>query len=197
MNNNQIDIHIDKPTIEQKEESSTLCSSTKNVLYWMLIFLLFVDNIATGIYECYMGGQSAKLIANYYDYSENNVSIDAYPRDIYKNTKQTATIMLLFGAFGLVCALIGSLVSIYNCNKEYFMFGSVVGNMSVIVIPFCFSSFLTWKLNSLSEKDINTWNNIDVGFVDNLHNANALMWATLIPGICWVIIGCVIMCSQK
>ena len=163
-------------------------------------FALVSYSVAIGIYECYMGGVAAKLVADYYDYSAPingssvSVAIDALPREIYKNTKETAYLMLLCGAGGILTAIAGLVWSAFTKSKSNFAISGAAANLAVILIPFCYSAFLTWKLHSLSSKDKDVWNSIDEEFIDNLWRAQNLMIGTCVPGVFWVIVACVMWC---
>ncbi len=158
-------------------------------------------SVSIGIYECYMGGSAASLVAKYYDHSVPtapnstvSIAIDALPRDIYKNTKETAYLMLFCGVIGVLASIATVVYSLCKQNMEEFMLGSAVSNMIVILLPFCFSAFLTWKLHSLSARDELTWDSVDTGFVDNLERGERLMIGTVVPGVFWVIAACVLWC---
>ena len=159
-----------------------------------------VYSLSVGAYELYVGGEAARLVAKYYSYSmpitgtggPASVAIDALPRDIYKNTKETAIVMLIFGAVAVVCTVITIGYSAYTKSKETFLTGIAISNAIVIVIPFCFSAFLTWKLHSLSDADEATWDFVDRGFINNLGRAEKLLMATVIPGCVWTVIGCIL-----
>lgn len=178
------------------------CMSFKQIMFIAIASCLIGYSIAIGIYECFMGGIAANLVSDYYDYSSaingtsTSVSIDSFPRDIYKNTKQTAIIMLVCGAFGVIAAIAAIVYGMYKNSKETFAYASFVANVIVILVPFCYCSFLTWKLHSLSGKDRNTWNEINREFIRNLERAEHLMLATVVPGVCWTVLACVMWCMN-
>jgi len=156
---------------------------------------LVVCSLSIGIYESYVGREAAKLVAEYYDQSVPvspgspiRVSIDSLPRDIYKNTKETAYIMLFCGIIGAVCSIIVIVYSAWVRDRDKFLLGTALASLVVILIPFCYSEFLSWKLHSLSNKDEATWNLIDTGFIDNLRRAEKLAIAILVPCVFWLVI---------
>lgn len=178
-----------------------MACSDKFQKYFTLCFgiALVCYSLAIGIYEGYMGGEAAQLTAQYYDTSVPispgspiRVSIDSLPRDIYNNTKQTAYIMLIFGIIGAVSSLVVIGYGIWIRNREKFLLGAAISNLIVILLPFCYSAFLTWKLHSLSSADEDTWDSIDYRFIDNLRRAEKLLIGTSIPGTFWAIVICVL-----
>jgi hypothetical protein len=165
---------------------------------------LVAYSLSIGIYESYVGGEAAKLVAEYYDQSVPvspgspiRVSIDSLPRDIYKNTKETAYIMLFCGIIGAVGSVVVVGYSAWVRDREKFLLGAALANLVVILLPFCYSAFLTWKLNSLSDADEATWDSIDTGFIDNLHRAEKLLIATVVPGSFWVVVVCVLAIANR
>lgn len=177
---------------------NNLSKKNQHIAICVFAIAMLLYSSAIGIYECETGGIAAKLTIEYHDYSvpiSNNsairIAIDAFPRDIYKNTKETAYIMLACGVIGLVGVIATVVHASLKRNLVDFAFASAITNCIVILIPFCYSAFLTWKLNSLSDADINAWDSVDTGFIDNLERAQSLMIATIVPGVIWVIIACV------
>ncbi len=170
----------------------------ENVAVGLFSVFLIIYSIAVGIYECYMGGLAAHIVANYYDYSASingtnvRVSINALPRDIYSNTKTSAEVMITCGALGVIAAVIGTVYAAYVRSKSMFAGGAFLSNLIVILPPFCYCAFLTWKLHSLSDEDKYTWNSINSGFVDNLNRAEKLMICTSVFGVFWIIVAIII-----
>jgi hypothetical protein len=145
-----------------------------------------------------MGGVAAHLVANYYDYSASingtavRVSINSLPRDIYANTKTSAEVMITCGALGVIVAVIGTGYAAYVRSKSMFAGGAFISNIIVILPPFCYCVFLTWKLHSMSYEDKYTWNSINSGFIDNLNRAEILMICTSVFGAFWIIVTVII-----
>lgn len=173
----------------------------KKVLIVLGITLLACYNLAIGIYEVKVGGDAAKLVADYYDYSYQfpnitlSIAIDALPRDIYKNTKDTAGTMITFGVIA-ICLQVWALV-LSACKADFEqMYWSFAADLSAVVAPFCLAAFLTWKVHSLSSKDIATWDAIDPLFIENLWRMQSILIATLVPGVIWTVVACFIYCSK-
>jgi hypothetical protein len=178
---------------------NNISKKNQNIAICVFAIAMLLYSTAIGIYECETGGVAAKLTIEYHDYSvpiSNNsairIAIDAFPRDIYKNTKETSYIMLACGIIGLVGVISTIMHAINKRNLVDFAMASAITNCIVILIPFCFSAFLTWKLNSLSDADIDAWDSVDSGFIDNLERAQSLLIATVIPGVVWSVIACVV-----
>lgn len=156
----------------------------------LLILAALSYNIGIGVYECFVGGSSADLITDYYDYSKDGVAIDAFPRDIYKDTKSNAGILLGFGLLDLVVS-IGTLVIWWaKCERSDVIAGVVIANGCACLIPFCYTAFLTWKVNDLSQEDIDTWNAVNPGFIRNLWRSENIMIVTLVFGVMWSVVVC-------
>lgn len=156
---------------------------------------IVVCSLSIGIYESYVGREAIKLAIEYYDQSVPvspgspiRVSIDSLPRDIYKNTKETAYIMLSCGIVGTVGNIIVIVYSAWVQDRKKFLLGTALASLVVILIPFCYSEFITWKLYSLSDKDEATWNLIDTGFIDNLRRVEKLAIVMLVPCVLWLVI---------
>jgi putative flippase GtrA len=172
----------------------------KNCRYGLkVVFAIAVTcySVGFGIYEAYLGGRSAHLVVQYYDYSISvpnstlSVAIDALPRDIYKNTKENAGLLLTFGLIGVL----GTIVAVgflFWKEKESAVLSLSVANASVTLIPFCYSAFLTWKVHSLSTRDKETWDSVDPNFVKLLWKMEDVMIATVVPGVFWLIVACIV-----
>lgn len=183
-----------------------MACSEKFQKYFLVCFgvALVAYSLSIGIYESYVGGEAAKLTAKYYDQSVPispgspiRVSIDSLPRDIYKNTKETVYIMLFCGIIGVIGSVIVIFCSALVLDREKFLLGAALANVVVILLPFCYSAFLTWKLHSLSNADEATWDSIDTGFIDNLHRAEKLLIATVIPGVFWIVVVCALAITNR
>ena len=138
---------------------------------FILSVLFTLYSICVIIYCIDLGARNAKLVAEYYDYSSDGtprVSIDSFPRDIYKNTKDSAVLFLVCAVFALLF-LIGFVISEFYKRDE-------ISAMCVLVIVMFLGvcgysgAFLSWKYNDLSDADRNFWNSIDPRFVKNLHD---------------------------
>ncbi len=165
---------------------------------------LLLYSAAIGIYECEMGGIAAGLTIEYYDQSfpisegsPIRIAIDSLPRNIYKNTKETAYVMLFCGVLGLIATIATVVYTMFKRDVEEFIIGAAASNAPVIAVPFCFSAFLTWKFHSMSDADTATWDSVDTGFVDNLARGEGLMIATVVPGVFWIIAYVVMWCAMR
>jgi hypothetical protein len=105
--------------------------------------------------------------------------------------------MLFCGIIGAVGSVVVVGYSAWVRDREKFLLGAALANLVVILLPFCYSAFLTWKLNSLSDADEATWDSIDTGFIDNLHRAEKLLIATVVPGSFWVVVVCVLAIANR
>ena len=171
----------------------------KTCLQVLCVIVIIVYSIGIGVFECYIGGRSSILVSKYYDYSVpingTSIAIDALPRDVYKNTKDVAGVYTIFGAAGLFFCLYFFGLLIYNklaaeVSKMHFISVVTGANASVIILPFCYSAFITWKLHSLSDSDINTWDTVNPEFIQLFKYSEKLMIATVVPGCLWVIAAC-------
>jgi hypothetical protein len=165
-------------------------------LCYIGVFALFAAyTIGLSIYEIYTGGKAAALVARYYDYSGKingtniAIAIDSYPRDIYKNTKTTAGLLLGFPLFAFCIAIVGVCMGVYKKEAVLAYVAVLAAHMMVVLPQFCYCAFLTWKLHSLSSSDVDTWNFIDTGFIANLYHAQNILIASVFPIIAWCIVG--------
>ncbi len=198
MDHKTIDIRdtaaVPTTTVDTRNTAAKQCQA---VLLSAFIIAAVIYTCGVGVYEIEVGGSSAALIAKYYDYSTPlngtsvRVAIDALPRDIYANTKTVAGLMITFGVLG-VASLVGIIV--YACIKQQkdIMYYTAVSNVCVVLLPFCYASFITWKLHSLSQDDKDTWNAVDAGFINNFYEVQKILILTCIPGGIWLMIGCAI-----
>jgi hypothetical protein len=176
--------------------SRSRVANYKLFLAWIFIAMLGTYSIAISIYECYVGGIAAKLISKYYNYSvaidnsTSRIAIDAFPRDIYANTKMSAVIMIFCGSSGLIALVVSIYFMYYNRRINGMIYNLLSVNFIVILLPFCYSAFLTWKLHDLTIDDITAWNSINGEFIENLERSQNLLIATVIPGFTW----CVALC---
>lgn len=152
------------------------------------------------IYEVVVGGIGANLTLHYYDYSRDNVQIDAFPRDIYKNTETYAGLYICFGILS-VFAAIAVFIDAFKCCRlsDNGLSVGCYAHACVSVmnfVSFLYCAFLVWKLNDLSDPDIDFWDSIDERFIGNLHRMQTLIgllsivW--VLSGSCVVILACCI-----
>jgi hypothetical protein len=163
----------------------------------LLTGMILAYSVAIGIYECNMGGIAATTVINYYDYSvpingtNVRIAIDALPRDVYKNTKEMAIIMLISGIIGSIFALSSVVYGFCTKNKTYALIGSVATMAVVVTLPFCYSAFMSAKLSTMSSDDIALWNSINPEFINGYIRAQALLIATVVPGVVFSVLLCV------
>lgn len=173
----------------------------KTVFEVVAVITLMVYTVGIGVFECYIGGRSASLVSEYYDYSvpingtSISIAIDALPRDVYKNTKDVASTYLIFGVLGIlgvlcfiVCFTYSKLVG--EINKSYLILVVAASDAAAVLVPFCYSAFITWKLYSLSDNDIKTWDTVNPEFIQLFRYSEKLMIATVVPGCFWAVVAC-------
>jgi hypothetical protein len=166
-------------------------SKCKSFALSLLVTALCMYSFGIGVYECYLGSVSVRLVSEYHGYSaeigNSTISINSFPRDIYSDTKTNAALMIFCGSTGIIMVLLSLWMLCYTKKFMIFLVCLIVANISVIVIPFCYATFLTWKYNSMSSNDKIIWNNVDTGFIDNLKHSQDLLIATVVPGVVWFI----------
>lgn len=184
----QIQIKLD---FETQQKIALNKMTTKTTLpAWA--YLLFMANIGLAIYQIVIGGQSAKLVAEYYDYSlpingtNVRVSIDSLPRDVYKDLKNAAVIFLITGVVGVV----GSVAGLIKKQNELIYFA----NLILVSLPFCYAAYLVWKFRSISSDDATVWNNVNTRFIGMLKKSIGILVTTSIGAFVWLIL---IMCAVK
>lgn len=148
-------------------------------IYAFIIMCVIFDN----------GGTAASLTIKYYSYSALipnttiSVAIDALPRDVYKNVKTDAVILLISASTGAICFL-GLLYCILFGGKEGFDYIYVILFLFVACVtfmPFGYNSFMTWKNSTLSETDRSVWDSVDGRFMELFSDAGTILGLTA-PG---------------
>uniref|UniRef100_A0A6C0CMP8 Uncharacterized protein n=1 Tax=viral metagenome TaxID=1070528 RepID=A0A6C0CMP8_9ZZZZ len=154
------------------------------------------------------GVEAASVISDRYEYSYNipnttiSISIDALPRDVYKDTKALASILLTMSA----CSFLVSGVAIASiCVKN---FRSRMPNawwpnellvamstFAVSMLPFAYGAFILWKYETMSEQDKTTWNNVDSRFMHVFSQSKPLLIMTALPFAFWSIV-CTVLAIQ-
>ncbi len=178
-------------------------SKCKIITIILFIGILSAYSVGIGIYECFTGGIAANLVIEYYDYSmqvngtDVRIAIDALPRDVYKNTKNLAGILIFFGAAGIICTIGALIYGAYLRSKSNALYGSILSNIIIILVPFCYTAFLTAKLHTIDNDDVEFWNSIDKEFIRGYYRAQNIMIATIVPGVVWFIIICGLVLSGE
>jgi hypothetical protein len=179
-------------------------------------WLAWVYTLAVTLAELVIGIKAAQVVASYYDFAINNVSIDAFCRDIYKNTKDVATTYIIVSGismlwlivafvYWLVCSRKETLASYQPCapvktdddSANSVTFGPLVVNALTSLTALAFGAFLTWKRHDLSSECRDFWNNqVSPDFLAIFGYCQELLIATAVVGGIWCIILCVVGVAQ-
>lgn len=86
--------------------------------------------------------------------------------------------------------MIGVWFSYYD--KGIVVCASVISNLLVFLFPFVYGCYMTWKLYDLSELEKETWDLVDVGFIENLRLGKNIMIVTGVFELIWGLVGCIL-----
>jgi len=173
-------------------------------------WLLWFYTIAVLIAELIIGGKAADLVAHYYDFSLNGISIDAFCRDIYKDTKSVGITFIAIAACCTICCVIGL---VYFCatikdsrawqpffpgeDCNFATLAPILSSAVSTMLAVAYGGFLTWKLHSLNSDCRAFWDtNVSPGFVNLLYDTQRLLIATAAVGGFWVIVFIIGFCLQ-
>jgi len=177
----------------------------QNIILGLALYTALVYVLVVASFEMMWGVEAASVISDRYDYSYNipnttiSISIDALPRDVYKDTKALASILLTMSA----CSFLVSAVAIVSiCSKscrsqmpnawwpnELLV---AISTFAVSMLPFAYGAFILWKYDTMSEQDKTTWNNVDSRFMHVFSQSEPLLIMTALPFAYWSIV-CIVL----
>jgi len=154
--------------------------------------------------ELILGGKAARLIVNFYDFELGGIAIDAFCRDIYKDTKNMAVVFLLVGGIAmlmmLVCFIYFMCYKIQaNCWSCQPFFpdsdesnlvdtGPLVCNLMAVITAVGKCGFITWKVYSLSSDCSDFWNmKVSPDFIHLFESTQSLLIISGIGAGSWIL----------
>ena len=160
---------------------------------WVLWFYTFGILLA----ELILGGQAFHLILKFYDFDLDGIAINAFCRDIYKDTKNMCINFLVIGILGLVALLVCFVYFVcyklqdtcWKCQPFFpdcddsnsLNTGPIICNLLGVFMAVGVCGFLTWKVNSLSIECADFWNNwVSPDFIQLFQSTKTLL---IISGI--------------
>ena len=183
---------------------NTCWERTKSFLLGIALYVTLIYIVGTSVYEAILGGKAAAVVASYYDYSYPipnstvTIAIDALPRDVYKDTKTVAGILLSMGIAALVCSLGALCVSWCPCfpnTRAWFPNALALGFASgfMAILPFSYAAFVVWKYNSMSQADKTLWDSVDVRFMQVFSEMYKILIITAVPFGAWLVVGVIML----
>ena len=179
-----------------------------NIIIGLVLYISLAYTLVVASYEMIWGVEAASVISDRYDYSYNipnttiSISIDALPRDVYKDTKALASILLTMSACSfMLSALAIASICWKRCRSqipnawwpnELFV---ALATVAVSMLPFAYGAFILWKYDTMSEQDKTTWNNVDSRFMHVFSQSEPLLIMTAFPFAFWFIV-CVVLGFQ-
>jgi len=153
--------------------------------------------------ELILGGRAARLIVNFYDFELNGIAIDAFCRDIYKDTKNMAIVFLLVGGIAVLVVLVSFIyfmcykiqANCWSCQPFFpdsddtnvLNTAPLICNFMVTIVTLVKCGFLTWKVSSLSSECSDFWNmKVSPDFIHLFESTKSLLIVSGIGGGCWV-----------
>ena len=172
-----------------------------DIIIGLVFYIALAYTLVVASYEMMWGVEAASVISDRYHYSYNipnttvYISIEALPRDVYKDTKALASILLTMSA----CTFLLSSVAIASiCWKkcrsqmpnawwpnELFL---ALSTFSMSMLPFSYGAFILWKYDTMSEQDKTMWNNVDPRFMHVFSQSEPLLIMTAFPFAAWSIV---------
>lgn len=157
------------------------------------LYLALAYAVASAAYEIALGSTAAAVVADKYDYSVKipnstyAVSIDSLPRNVYKTTKEIAGIFIGLPLCTFLTALATVGIALLKTRTWHpSELAVAVASAFASVVPFCYAAFGTWKYESLSRDDVDTWNAVDPRFMQVLSQMYKVVVITAIPTAGWV-----------
>ena len=168
-----------------------------NIIIGIGMYLTLVYSLIVSSFEMFFGVEAARVIMDRYDYSYNipnttvYISIEALPRDVYKDTKALTSILLTMSALTYLLAIlaIANMICFNKCRpwwpKEY-----LVGLMSfsTTMIPFAYGAFVLWKYKTMSDADKDVWNSVDSRFMYVFSQSETLVILNAFPFAVWTVL---------
>lgn len=153
--------------------------------------------------ELILGGKAARLILNFYDFELGGIAIDAFCRDIYKDTKNIAINFLVVGGIGMIVLLVAFIYfmcykiqeNCWNC-QPFFPDASdsnaldtapVICNFMTTFMAVGLCGFVTWKVHSLSSECSDFWNTkVSPDFIHLFESTKSLLIISGIGAGSWI-----------
>jgi hypothetical protein len=176
-----------------------------NIIIGIMVYVTLAYTLLIASYEMVWGVEAANIIRDRYDYSYNipnttvYISIEALPRDVYKDTKALASILLTMSACSFVCSMMAIAGICWKTLRSkipnaWWPNEVIVGlaNFSASMLPFAYGAFILWKYDTMSEEDKTTWNNVDSRFMHLFSQSEPLLIMTAFPFAYWSIV-CIVL----
>lgn len=162
--------------------------------------------LAILIAELVIGGKAAHVVYSFYSFEIDHISIDAFCRDIYKDTKSVATVYLLVAVMCFIWFLLcflqwlcwtqkRSVISAQPCipyeedSYNFLHFGALGASALSTITAVSYGAFLTWKLHDLSTECRDFWNvQVSPDFLAIFGYCQTLLIAAAVVGGVWCII---------
>jgi len=187
--------------------SSDCCERFKQVLVFFGGWLAWGYTLAILIAELVIGGKAATVVHSFYSFEIDHISIDAFCRDIYKDTKSVATTYILIAAICFIWFLLRFLqwlcwiprrcevLSAQPCipfevdSLNFLHLGALGASAISTITAVAYGAFLTWKLHDLSTECRDFWNvQVSPDFLAIFGYCQTLLIATAVVGGVWCII---------
>jgi hypothetical protein len=136
-----------------------------------LVILIIMYIFGVGIYECYFGTKLYQLTNEYENYelivNNNSVSIKDFDANVYKTIHTSSIVMLVCGPLSIftVLIIILKLKSTEKYERIYLLFLNII---FMSLVPFVMAILAIQTFNSITNAETDTWNSIDVRFIDYL-----------------------------
>ena len=153
--------------------------------------------------ELILGGKAAHLILNFYDFELGGIAIDAFCRDIYKDTKNMSINFLVIGGIGMIVIVVCFIyfmcykiqANCWDCQPFFpdsndtsaFDTAPIICNFMATFMAVGLCGFVTWKVHSLSSECADFWNmKVSPDFIHLFESTKSLLIVSGIGGGCWV-----------
>ena len=157
-------------------------------------YITLAYTLIVASFEMVWGVEAASVIADRYDYSYNipnttvYISIEALPRDVYKDTKALASILLTMGSLSLTIGA-GTLVFICYPKKcsPWWPNELLTGLSSFFtsMLPFAYGAFVLWKFKTMTETEKSVWDDVDPRFMQVFSRMEPLLILNGLPFGVW------------